>query len=364
MKKFFMFAAMASVALASCVKNEPVATVEQGDAITFASPVVGVPTKADELTGLNYPINRPFSVYAWYSANDFASTGTMYMRNVEVNFVDVDGNTTLTTDKDYYAPATDYYWPKSGKLSFIAYSPVTLPAADGSLAPKEMTETGEMALDFTVPTAAANQIDLLYSDWALNKTSSEGTAGGYAGVDIAFRHALSVVKFAFKGTNEAAGNIKITNVVLNGVKNKGTLTCTWAATPTAGWDGVAATTPAPVYQVSKDSEYVLTEDPSALGTDVHNLILLPQDLTADAELVISYSLKSPATSEWIPQEAATLELSQAIVAGGDPADPTTLSTWEMNTKYNYTVLFDLEKIYFAPTVASEWANVTADTLLQ
>ena len=42
MKKFFMFAAMASVALASCVKNEPAMTVAQQDEIAFDLPVVAL----------------------------------------------------------------------------------------------------------------------------------------------------------------------------------------------------------------------------------------------------------------------------------------------------------------------------------
>ena len=333
MKKFFMFAAMASVALASCVKNEPVATVEQGEAIKF-EPVVGVPTKIAEISGTTYN-ETSFSVYAWYSEDSFAGTGTKYMSNIAATKVTAGA---LTDGTDYYAPSTDYYWPKNGKLSFIAYSPTSLP--DGSSL-GAMSTAGEMVVNYVCPTDPAQQVDLLYSDWAVDKTASIGAAGGYAGVDVAFNHALSVVKFAFKGSSESvAANIQLTDVKLQKVKNEGTLTCTWDdETPTAEWSKLDNDS---VYDVLIPETYQLTYAASD-ATKANNLILIPQALSA--ELVVSYKIKSPADGSWIEQDPVTLTLAEAK-DGGDVA----IANWVKNTKYTYTIVFDLDKVYFAPAV--------------
>lgn len=328
-----MFAAMASVALASCVKNEPVANVEQGEAIKF-EPVVGVPTKIAEISGTTYN-ETSFSVYAWYSEDPFAGTGTKYMSNIAATKVTAG---VLTDGTDYYAPSTDYYWPKTGKLSFIAYSPTSLP--DGSTL-GEMTTAGKMVVNYVCPTNPAQQVDLLYSDWAVDKTTSIGAAGGYAGVDIAFNHALSVVKFAFKGSSASvAEHIQLTDVKLQGVYNKGTLTCTWDdQTPTAEWD---AWTNKSEYDVLIPDTYQLTAEASE-AAKANNLILIPQAL--EAELVVSYKIKSPADGSWIDQDPVTLTLAKAKDGGA-----AAIENWVKNTKYTYTIVFDLDKVYFAPAV--------------
>lgn len=327
-----MFAAMASVALASCVKNEPVATVEQGEAIKF-EPVVGVPTKIAEISGTTYT-ETSFSVYAWYSKDPFAGTGTKYMSNIAATKVTAGD---LTDGTDYYAPSTDYYWPKTGNLSFIAYSPTSLPA--GSTL-GEMTDAGKMVVNYVCPTDPANQVDLLYSDWAVDKTASVGATGGYAGVDLAFNHALSVVKFAFKGSSASvAANIQLTDVKLQKVNNTGTLTCTWAQTPTAEWSNLDNES---VYDVLIPETYQLT-DAASDAAKANNLILIPQALSA--ELVVSYKIKSPADGSWIEQTPVTLTLADAKDGGA-----VAIANWVKNTKYTYTIVFDLDKVYFAPAV--------------
>lgn len=339
-------AAAACVTLASCVKNEPVATVEQGEAITFDIPVVGVPTKVAELTGTDYPTDRPFHVYAYYTdaTTPYEGTGEKYM----------DAVATYQSEAPVCYSPGNYYWPKTGDLSFFAYSPSSVAATESA---------GTITFNYTVDTDPTNHVDLLYSDWATDKTSENNATdvgtNHYNGIQLAFNHAMSVVKFNFKGTSaDVAANIQITNIVLQDVNTQGTLTCDFDATPKAAWSGQK--TPDD-FTLLKTTPYQLTATNSVIDTDVHNLILLPQTLTGDEKLVISYKLKSP-VGTWIEQDDVQLQLNTATVTGGDPETTTPLTTWAMNTKYNYTVVFDLKKIYFAPTIASEWAAVTADTL--
>ena len=70
MKKFFMFAAMASVALVSCVKNEvvPVADDAQQE-ISFASPVLTPNLKSATEVQNNFPIDMGIGVWAHYFDN-------------------------------------------------------------------------------------------------------------------------------------------------------------------------------------------------------------------------------------------------------------------------------------------------------
>lgn len=341
MKKFFMFAAMASVALVSCVKNEPVATIEQGEAITFDVPVVGVPTKVAELTGTDYPTNRPFHVYAYYTeeGTDYTGTGEKYMDAVA---------TYQSADPVCYSPG-NYYWPKTGDLSFFAYSPSSVGA----------TETaGKITFDYTVDTDPTKHVDLLYSDWAIDKTSVNNAtnvgANLYNGIQLAFNHAMSVVKFNFKGTSaDVAANIQITSVQLQNVLTAGTLTCDYDADPKAAWSdqdvkgnfNLLVTTP-----------YQLEETDSEIDTDVYNLILLPQTLPGDAKLVVSYNIKNQVDDSWIPQTAAEIELNTATV------DSVPLASWAMNTKYTYNVVFDLNKVYFAPAVVEYISETVVPTI--
>ena len=67
MKKFFMFAAMASVALVSCVKNEtaPIAEEAQQE-ITFALPVLSPNLKSTNEIQNNFPTDVHIGVWSRY----------------------------------------------------------------------------------------------------------------------------------------------------------------------------------------------------------------------------------------------------------------------------------------------------------
>ena len=119
MKKFFFLAVAAVVALAACTKNEADTTsFEKAKVINFNT-VAGKATKAP-ISGTTYSYDCPaFGVFASYLEKDKTwaankATATRYMDDVEVSFNDT---------KDIWAPASTYYWPLEGSLSFIAYSP-------------------------------------------------------------------------------------------------------------------------------------------------------------------------------------------------------------------------------------------------
>ena len=330
MKKIFMFAAMASVALASCVKNEPVANVEQGDLITFNAPVVAPATKGQAAYTLG-----DFNVYAYSNpTTGYTGGGSVYIKDQKVSLT------------DGVWSAGKYYWPKNAYLNFVAYAPNSALTNGLSVVTEAQTKTdaGNLVLSYTVP--ENSQQDILYSEWALdqtaasNVTTSVGTA--YTGVDIAFHHALAQVNFTIKGGPIAINDsrVKIQKVDLVGLNNVGTLTV--AYTDDAEWTGLSGNATYNIWNTTA----VLTEN----GTSA-KFILLPQTLTANTKLVVTYQLPSDDTNGYT---VYTVDVPLHTAKSGED----TIGAWEMEKNYIYTVIFDVDAIELAPVVKEDWTNVT------
>ena len=391
MKKFFIFAAMAGAALVGCTKNEPAADADQ-QMITFAAPVVSPNTKAATEVWNNYPTATAydFAVWAKYYVNgsyedNAYKTGTYttwaegqtYMKEVVVSH---NANT--------WAPKQNYYWPKNGSLTFIAYAP----ASKANYA--DATATGITFKDYPVSTTPAEQVDLLFSERTYNqqKSSMDETAGSnttgstpgvtedvYKGVHISFKHALSSILFNIKtdqnyvnqGTTITLKKIQVYNAVSQGSFNQNladengattTVPDDKDATNPAAWTfaanpeksnynvdinntaGVVLSTAA--YYPSTNSN---TDPVAAAGLRASDLILLPQDLEG-VTLRIEYTIKNSG--------AGSEELSQIAEL---PLDGKTVSEWVMGKRYIYNITIGLETIYFEPYV-QDWVNVAAGDL--
>ena len=310
MKKFFMFAAMASVALASCVKNEPVATVEQGEAITFAAPIVSPVTKAARQVDFT---GDSFNVYAYYEG-----TGKpLYIKNA-----------TILKSKGWKAEK-EYFWPKNNGLSFVAYWPTRV---------NPNVTADALTFEYTVPADA--QEDLLISQW--NKNVKYETKSG--AVDIVFHHVLSCVNFTITGTDVAKENVTVTGITLNGVDNINTVTSSYSADKPS-WTSTN----------KGDATYTITG--STLGSITKSFYLLPQDLD-DVKLNIAYTIPSDSDSGTLAQ-TAEVDLGDAV-----NGESQTIGTWAQGVKYNYTITFDLATMTFVPVVVEEdgWQTPVEGTL--
>lgn len=362
MKKVLLLAATAGIVLSSCVKNEPANTFGASDSkITFEAPAVGATTRAipGEIdNSVAYPEQETFNVWGWYHEGDYTTFGAL--DNAWTNYMtQADGKpVTVAKEDNTWAPATDYFWPKTGKLTFAAYSPAD---AAGTFT---HTAQGLQITGFTVPAVGA-QYDLMYSDRAYNRTSSDKnytgtqTTNPYDGVDIVFHHALSSIVFKV-GTAEdystgadidfTIKSIKIKNVYAAGNFNE-TLT-----------DGNGSTTRQPAWTATgnADAEYVafsgdfaVPEDgttfsePTLEDADPTDLILLPQSFESnDAAVVeIAYTYETAVSGEIAATETFILKNS------------TNATAWEPNMRYTYRILFGLNKITFAPIVEN-WEDVT------
>ena len=106
MKKFYVFAAVAIAALASCTKSEVVYNQEQQE-IGFRQ-FTGAMTKADPSTTA-LPTGTSMGVFSYLSG-----TETEYFKNAE--FACKSGATK-------WSGKTPYYWPLQGTLDFVLYAP-------------------------------------------------------------------------------------------------------------------------------------------------------------------------------------------------------------------------------------------------
>ena len=345
MKKTLVFAALASVALVGCTKNVEVANNDLNE-ITFDTPVLAPATKADEIKGTTFPKNVDFAVFAWYSATQITETGaagSLYMKDVTVNY---DSTKDDTTDgKGAWKPASVYFWPKNGYLAFDAYSPSSVTATCDAT-------TGIAFSDFVASTSYDDQIDLLYSTRVINKKSSvEETNNTYDGVNIPFNHALSVVRVFVKASTDTDANlIKVKSVKFMNIKNQGDFS-------QAKW------TPE-----GDDVNLVIGEAANATSSTAistaeeqygNNHIVLPQKFTGDsAVLEIRYYILGQGGVEPLEQ-VATLKLASQSAEGTE----THTGSWLMGKRYNYHITFGLNEIYFAPSI-TDWVDydVTVPTI--
>lgn len=112
MKKYILIAAVASVALAACTKNE-VKPVEVDQEITYQT----INTKAAS----TFASDRHFTSYAYMLPSGKTwdskfSEGSAYIADADIYY--------HTTPYEWKAEKT-YYWPKQGSLTFFAWSTYT-----------------------------------------------------------------------------------------------------------------------------------------------------------------------------------------------------------------------------------------------
>ncbi len=370
MKKFFFLTVVAGVALAGCVKNEP-APFESEQQITFAAPVVGLNTKAVNEVWNNYPTDAAydFAVWGYYYAGGTYTTfggGQLYMNNVTVSY---DGNLSG------WAPATSYYWPKNGSLTFIAYSPASVQATEEVT----VTKDGIQINGYNVDTDAANQVDLLFSERAYDKKSVDDDIAGsgetdedpsvtddrYAGVHLSFKHALSSILFSARTKETYDGTtITLKEISLLNIKSKGTFNQNLK-------DANGETTAADAELWAGQSEYKnyvisgLDQDldanayyPSTKGTGSpavadglrkSDFILLPQEFDEQnynfiPSIQVKYTIKSP--------DSAPIDQVQEV-----PLKHLTGGEWKWGHRYIYNIIIALDKIYFEPYV-TPWTDAS------
>ena len=174
-----ILAGLAAVLLPlSCTRIEP---QEQTRSQICYNVVQYTQTKAAE----TYPLDRPFISSAFYLEN-----GKTWAANHSEAKAFIEEATISYVDGLWKDASRSYYWPLSGKLNFLSYSPAEI---------KSNTtvdcNTGITITDWDVN---ANQaVDIMVADVQTEQTANKNV-GLYTGVPTIFRHKLSqIVGFEF-----------------------------------------------------------------------------------------------------------------------------------------------------------------------
>lgn len=342
MKKFFLLAAMAGVALTGCVKTESeVAVKSDSNRIVFDNPVVSSVTRA-LIDGTEYPTDVPFSVYAQYK-NANTGENLLYMENVTTRYV----TSTPGTNQKSWVPVGNYYWPKQGTLSFAAYSPTAASTVFNRVSWAD--DSGFTFDNFNAATNQANSYDLMYSDYVADQEQGyEADYTKYYGIQLTFRHALSALVFRAKAADNYTGaEIKVKTIEVLEAYNQGDLT-TNNASNSAGWSDFRDPT---TMEVQNLASAALTTDYVQQG-DV--LLMVPQgfDHNGGVKVKITYTIDTESAATMT--QTHTVALSTLNEAG---AGASTHDDWEMGKRYIYDITIGLDRIYFAPTV-TDWDDVT------
>lgn len=352
MKKFMLFAAMASVVLTSCV-NEDMEVMESASkkAISFDMPVMKPTRAAGEIDGTTYPTDETFKVFCK------SYTGTYADWTAYNDYFDAAGED-VAYNGSKWSTATVHYWPELGnKLAFAAYSPAAA-SAHGTFA---QTQTGLTITGFSTRDNVADQYDLMYTPRVIDlDKNSAGTD-----VPLAFNHALTSVVFKATKT-DADATYTIKSLSVNGeVSTTGNfnqnIPNAAATDGTASWTNLAAATDK-TYSILADK----TIDVAQGGTNLTGvgstagastaLLLIPQGVDADATVTITYTKTIGGNSL---DATATIKLVDFLDGTAAP-----VTTWAMGHRYIYNITFGANKpIYFNPTV-TDWTNVALDYTIE
>lgn len=169
MKKVIFLAIAAAAALTACSKSEVIDSKYGNDMIGFETYLGRDAQTKGAVANVATVQQKHFGVFGFYTGTqEYApATPANLMNNTVVSYTEENGWT--YTPVKYWTNATDKY-------TFLAYSPASLEATQGTdVAP---------TFKYTVENALANQVDVLYSNDNKNVVKSER-------VNFTFKHALS-----------------------------------------------------------------------------------------------------------------------------------------------------------------------------
>lgn len=393
MKKYFIIAIAAVTALAACSKNEVVKIDTPDTPIQFA--VVNHLQQTKATAGLTYPTDVPFGTFAWWTSADWTGAAEdqdfVFMDNEQIVY-----RTLEETSAYAWAPATAYYWTKTGKITFASYSPYTADGTDKGYSeiPSYDVAKGFLFNNYTI--VDATNVDLMYANLAANcnrNTNQDGAQvtddnnpeSGFNGVPTIFNHALCQIGFEFraigkKNPNVNAIKIEITDVDIKNIDNKGSFTQIPVAPATIKWASDHTEVADYDYAPTSTFELDLIESTATNVASKTNYtalgktrILLPQDLeddddptdptadpiatTTDQKLVVAYTIKTEFTSKlgtWATEDVVT----EVRLNNGN------IGAWRDNQNITYRISinpYSLIPVTFDPAVV-DWTDVFSDDI--
>ena len=298
MKRLFILASAAIVALASCSKTQVVYN-DAPEEIGFKT-VTGAMTKVAD--GTQMP--ETMGVIA-YKGNEQYFPNTSY------------------SNKTTYWGATSNeekrYWPVDGDLTFTVYAPFSSTAMD--------YDNAEKTLEFTADNSTVgSQIDWLYGE---NQPTGNKEAYGATNMPVQLNHALTQIVINFSAN--AADLVTLTSVSLNNTNQIGTGTITYPdATPS--WTQT---------DNGSDMQLLALNSSVALTTSPTEYVCLVIPTTALDTEEIHFTYKLAGSNVDLPYTITNTQLG---------------NTWTYGKRYIYNVSIGAAEIMIDPTVTAWDAN--------
>lgn len=297
--------AMATVAMASCSKDETTGT-NTGRGIDFRASI-GNSTRAVETTTANL---SSFYVTALNGTNTLFS------------------NLEFTKNGGFFTSAENQYWPADGsQVQFFAYAPATKDLG-GTL---RITSSVKQLSNFKPSTVIADQKDFIFASATGDKENNETS-----GVDLTFEHALSQIGIQAKSDN-ADYTIEVVGVKIAKVSGTGTFNFA-----NSNWNVTTTTAAKVAYSVEyEDSPLSVSSRVQSLMGAGGNAMLIPQSVDAwDNEGDATNDLNGGYISVKVHVENASGNVVYPRNGEyyGWVAMPVDI-VWEMGNKYVYTLDF-------------------------
>lgn len=346
MKTNQLILAAALVVLAACSKENVDNNVGKLDGEEIGFNVVNQrATKANDaiITGTTYGTDNTFKVWGWQSEGgafaEFAdAAASNFMSNLTISWT----GGRLSRAEAWRNADNYYYWPFTGKISFLAIHPSEVaPSTTGWDATNKKPQA--TVADYTI-SDSNKTVDLMFAN-------NEGSRRSDA-LPMVFKHALSQIQFRVRTNEDYSADVtfKVNSVTINKIDLSGDLAY---ANETFTWtDNAAQTENWPYYATTATVAYAATDAAAALYGDAN--VMIPQAANAD----------DPATTEVLEGTTLTINYTMEPVSGAAITGNVTVGAaqeWVAGKKYIYTLNFKLNEILFNPSVI-DWVDVNVDTI--
>lgn len=354
MKKSLFLAALATIALASCTQNED---FSQPEKINFNPVNYKAQSTKAPINGAYYTSSDPsFGIFAFHTDKGWDVVGTQETPN-PINVYIPKSEVSWNDTKNEWNTATDAYWPLSGSLTFIGYTPFM--SGNAEVEAEYDKDSKKLTIsDFS----AANQDDLMYTrpsdaqDLTVNSVpyiqEQDGTST-YSGVPIKFRHALSQIVFKAKAADGLAHDtqFKITKIEMKGIKDGADMNVVENGTPV--WTEYSSMTSSFNYTVYDDVDGVIVETgtPSSVSDEIGTgFLMIPQTFSSNLtenidEFEVTYSMEgSNMPGVWTGPITKSVKIQPQ------------LTTVAAGTKYVFTLTISPDRILYSPSVAEDWGT--------
>ena len=362
MKTNQLILAAALVVLAACTK----ANVENTNAnldsneIGFNA-VAQKATKANDaiISGTTYATDNTFKVWGWQSQigdfSEFAdAAASNFMSNLTISYCGgPESRANAWRNAEHY-----YYWPFTGKLSFLAVHPSTVaPTTTGWDATNDKPQA--TIADYTITPASNETVDLMFAN---NAGTRESVLAGDGKVAMVFKHALSQIEVKVKTDDDYSADVAfdVESVTFNNIDLSGDVAY---ANDVISWSDNTTQTQNWVYYNTVLED--ITDSYQVYGAAKVNI---PQPANFNA------SILDPGHAKYNAEDAvaATITIGYSMEQTGsakitgtvtiaDPFLSVVDNAWEAGKKYNYTINFRLNEILINPSV-TDWVGVNVTTI--